>query len=454
MSPALALASRFAILGGVTAGLAAAPLGGAAPPWWVPAASLAALVAVHPRGAGSPTGRAAWLTSVALAAALAGLTLGLARLGAIDSGALDLPRGTPVRVEGAVTAVPRRSGGEVRVRVETSRGLVLVLANEPVPDLPVGDGVRVAGMIRDPAEWERDYLRRLGIADVLAAKSIEPTGRGREGLVGALDKVRARAEAALGRGTGDAPAALLRGFVLGQDDRIDAETVDEFKASGLAHLLAVSGQNIVLLAILAGAVLAALGVPLRARLAWILFAIAVYVPVAGGGASIQRAGIMGAAGVVAALSGRPRSRWYALVLAAAVTLLLNPRSSGDIGWQLSFAAVVGILLFAAPLTRALGAPASGPRRALAEGAALTIAATVATAPLLAFHFGTAALLSLPANLIALPAVAPVMWLGMLAGALGQIPWLPVEPFTWRRRPVRRSNRAGRRVVRRAGLGTP
>ena len=55
-------------------------------------------------------------------------------------------------------------------------------------------------------------------------------------------------------------AALLRGFVLGQDDRIDAATVDEFKRSGLAHLLAVSGQNVVLLAVLATAVLAPLGV--------------------------------------------------------------------------------------------------------------------------------------------------------------------------------------------------
>ena len=226
------------------------------------------------------------------------------------------------------------------------------------------------------------------------------------------------------------PAALLRGFVLGEDDRIDPATVDEFKRSGLAHLLAVSGQNVVLLAILATVVLAALGVPLRARLLWILIAIAVYVPVAGGGPSIQRAGIMGAAGVVAALGSRPRSRWYALLLAAAATLALNPRAGGDVGWQLSFAAVVGILLLAKPLARRLGGGRRGVRGALAEGAALTIAATLATAPLLAHHFGTAAALALPANLAALPAVAPVMWLGMLSASLGQVAWAPVEPVTW------------------------
>ena len=114
-----------------------------------------------------------------------------------------------------------------------------------------------------------------------------------------------RAETALAAarpGLGD----LLLGFVLGQDDLIDAATAENFKRSGLAHLLAVSGQNIVLLVILAGAVLAVLGVPLRSRLLWILAIVAVYVPVAGAGPSIQRAGVMGAAGIVAALAGRPR----------------------------------------------------------------------------------------------------------------------------------------------------
>src|SRR5205814_4459742 len=104
------------------------------------------------------------------------------------------------------------------------------------------------------------------------------------------------------------------------------------------------------------------GVPLRARLIALLALIAVYVPVAGAGPSIQRAGIMGAAGVVAALAGRPRWRWYALLLAATLTLLLNPRSVGDPSWQLSFAAVTGILLFAGPIRNLILGPATRPGR--------------------------------------------------------------------------------------------
>ena len=217
--------------------------------------------------------------------------------------------------------------------------------------------------------------------------------------------------------------------MLGQDDRIDPATVEDYQRSGLAHLLAVSGQNVVLLALLAGPVLALLGLGLRARLAGILVLITLYVPMAGAGASIQRAGVMGAAGIVAALASRPASRWYALLLAAAATLAVNPRSTGDVGWQLSFAAVIGIAVWAAPLRQALGGRRGSLRGALAEGAAVTVAATLATAPLMAHHFERLSVASLVANLLALPAVAPVMWLGMLAAAVGQLPWLPVEPVT-------------------------
>ena len=97
------------------------------------------------------------------------------------------------------------------------------------------------------------------------------------------DEIRARAERALGSGMPVREAALARGFVLGEDERIDAATVEDFRRAGLSHLLAVSGQNVALLALLAMPLLAALGMPLRARLVWILAAIAVYVPLAGGG---------------------------------------------------------------------------------------------------------------------------------------------------------------------------
>jgi competence protein ComEC len=241
-------------------------------------------------------------------------------------------------------------------------------------------------------------------------------------------EIRDRAEVALEAGMPAPQAELARGFVLGQDDRIDSRTVEDFRRSGLAHLLAVSGQNVALLALLAMPLLAALGIPSRMRLVWVLALIALYVPLAGAGPSIQRAGVMGALTVLATIAGRRSSRLYALAVAALVTLAIEPRIAADVGWQLSFAAVLGILAVAGPLREALAARIGGHglAGALADGAAMTIAATVATAPLIAFHFGALSTTTLLANLLALPAVAPAMWLGMLAAAAGQVPGFPVE----------------------------
>jgi competence protein ComEC len=244
--------------------------------------------------------------------------------------------------------------------------------------------------------------------------------------LGHRDEIRARAERALGAGMPAREAALARGFVLGEDERIDATTVEDFRRAGLSHLLAVSGQNVALLALLAIPLLALLGMPLRTRLLWVIAAIAVYVPLAGGGPSIVRAGVMGALTLLATFAGRRASRLYALAIAAIVTLAIDPRIGADIGWQLSFVAVLGILAIAQPLRRAIvGRLGSGGMRgALAEGVAVTVAATLATAPLIVFHFGELSTVSLIANLLALPAVAPAMWLGMLSSIGAQVPGFP------------------------------
>jgi competence protein ComEC len=281
----------------------------------------------------------------------------------------------------------------------------------------LGGEVDVQGRLVALRERE-DWLRRRGAHARVLATELRVTGRRRGGVPGALDRMREAAEQAVSTGLDPPRAALARGMVLGEDEALDEDTREAFRVSGLAHLLAASGQNVMLLVALALPGLAALGLGLRGRLTGALALIALYVPLAGAGPSIQRAGVMGAAGIVAVLASRPASRWYAVLLAAAVTLAIDPRFAADPGWQLSFAAVVAILLLASPFAKRLRArrvPAP-----VAEAAALTAAATLGTAPLLAFHFERVSLVSLPANLLAAAAVAPVMWLGMLAVAAGAL----------------------------------
>lgn len=279
------LAARLTCLGGLAAGLAASPVTGLGAPGPEVIVALALGWFVAWFGTRRPGDRVslAVLAACAVLAAATGLALGAARVQAIDGGAFAGSPGARVTVRGFVDAVPRRLHGQVRVPVQTADGRLLLAAPEPVPSLAVGHEVEAEGIVREPEPWEAAYLARLGIARVVEARAIT-AGRGRRGGVHyLLDRVRERAEEALTAGTAEPEAALLRGFVLGEDDRIAPATVDEFQRSGLAHLLAVSGQNVMLLALLAAPLLGLLGVPLRARLLCVLVLIAIYVPVAGGG---------------------------------------------------------------------------------------------------------------------------------------------------------------------------
>ena len=452
---------RHIVLFALATGLALGPIS--------PAATLAAAAA------GAVVGGRRALAGLACGAVLLGAVLADARLAALDAGRLAAAKGQqwegaatllePVREHGRhATARATLNGlGEaavLRLRVPdsvapgsprdasssgaalsgaaapsgaSSRGSRSAGASGGTPSSgdarrqwpPVGAVIAVAGRVAPLGRYDA-YQRRRGAHAALEVDRWRATGASRGGLPGALDAVRGRAEAGLVRGLAPPEGALLAGMVLGQDERLSEDVRTDFKRSGLAHLLAVSGQNVVLLAMLVLGAGMALGLPLRVRLAAALVLVALYVPLAGGGPSIQRAGVMGAAGLVAALAGRPSSRWYALGLAAVVTLAVNPRASGEPGWQLSFAAVAGLLALVPRWGEALRrARLPGP---LADALAVTAAATLATAPLMALHFEQVSLASLPANLVAAPAVAPVMWLGMGSIALAQTAPVLCEPL--------------------------
>lgn len=353
---------------------------------------------------------------------LAGAGAGELRLRAIDAPGQRIGAFEPIDARAVLLERPRAGGPRVRAAVRLDSGpahgaklLAVADGGWPGPDEP-GAVVRVRGIAKPPVRGEESrfdwpaYLRRQGIAHELHLTDMEPTGGQRGGIAGAVDAARRRAERAIKARLPADRAALMRGMVLGQDEAIDPLTRDDWRDSGLAHLLAVSGQNVMLLCALALPLLALAGIAPRTRIAILLALIALYVPLAGAGPSLQRAAVMGAAGLVALSASRPASASYALLLAAAVTLAANPRVAGDAGWQLSFAAVVGILA-ARPLA---------PRGPIAGALWLTAVASLATTPLLALHFEAVPLVSIPANLAALPAVAPVMWAGMLDAAAGQL----------------------------------
>jgi competence protein ComEC len=261
---------------------------------------------------------------------------------------------------------------------------------------------------------EAAYLARHGAHVVLRAGSYRVVGA-RGGLGGLADSLRRRLAATMAPGLTGERRAVVAGVVLGEDEGLDAGLQDSFRAAGLYHLLAVSGQNIAYVVV--GVLLLAwtLGLPRWAGEAAAILAVAGYVAAVGWQPSVVRAGVAGVLASLAWLAARPRDRWYFLLVGAAVLLAWSPLSLLDPGFQLSFAAVAAIFVLVPRLGRRLeGYPL--PRR-LAEAVAVSAACGVVTAPILWLHFGAVPVYSVVSNALAEPAVAPLLGLALMAAAV-------------------------------------
>jgi competence protein ComEC len=360
--------------------------------------------------------------AVLVALACVGWWWGSVRLAALDRSLLAAESGTAARALLEVTAPPRRSRYQLRVPVLVLRYGTRGLHEAALLQLPPGrgppQGARVSTVVtieqpRGPDRGfdERAWLRRQGIHVVLRADRWTPVGR-RGGLGAVADRLRARIRRPLERSTAGERRAVLTGVVLGDDQAVPEELRNKFRASGLYHLLAVSGQNVALVAVGAIMLVWTVGAPRLVGELLALLGIAAYVLAVGPQPSVIRAGVVGALGSLAWMAARQRDRWHFLLLAALLLLAWNPYALLDPGFQLSFAAVASIFLFLRPVLGLLeGYPL--PRR-LAEAVAVSIVCGVATAPVLWFQFHAVPLLAVPANAIAAPAMAPLLALALLA----------------------------------------
>jgi competence protein ComEC len=259
---------------------------------------------------------------------------------------------------------------------------------------------------------ERGWLARQGVHVVLRGSSWRQVGA-RGGIAGAGDRLRDRVERAVGRGVGGVRRALVLGVVLGEDEGLPDRVRDDFRASGLYHLLAVSGQNVMFLAI--GIYVAGwlLRLPRVVRELATVGGIGLYVLAVGWQPSVVRAGVAGALASLAWLVARPRDRWHFLALGALVLLVWAPTSVLEPGFQLSFAAVGGIFVGVPWVRERLsGYPLPAWLR---EGLGVAAVCGLVTAPIVLLHFGQAPLYTVPANVLAEPAVPLVLGFGLLAG---------------------------------------
>lgn len=328
-----------------------------------------------------------------------------------------------------VLAVRRAGTGE---NLFPARGLVLVRDLRPAREPPYqyGDILRVQGVLARPrpagnfGELDyKSYLEQRGIAYTLPV--YEPGALERLGG-GAGNRLAAALYAWRGKFIKVAKLlpreeeALLLGIVFGERLSLPGEVVDLFTASGTVHLLAVSGSNVGLVAALALGGTRLLHFPLLLQALAAAAAVGLYVFWTGAAPSAVRAGLMFLLGLLGLMTGRPRNGLVALAAAALLILIFNPLLLFDVGFQLSFAATLGILWLTPPFLALV------PRRwiFLAGPLVVSLAAQLMVWPLTAYYFSGVSPLGFLASLAALPVAGLALALGAL-GLLAGVLYLPL-----------------------------
>lgn len=386
-----------------------------------------------------------WGAACVLALALGALRYGTA-VPTIDPNHIAHYNGTRnVTITGLVVDEPDVRDRFVNLRVEVDSIQVSGGAQLPMqgvvqvqtyrfPVINYGSRLRVTGILETPPEGEtfsyRAYLARQGIHSLMSLPNVTVIAENEGNPVyQAIFAFKSRAQATIAQLIPEPQAALLTGILLGNDNGLPPDLDEAFRTTGMTHIIAISGFNIAILV----AILVRLAEPFLSKRGAVIFAlvgISLYTVLVGADASVVRAALMGSIYLITTRwLGRPNFTFASLFLAGMVMTLIRPFTLWDVGFQLSFAATLSLMLYADPLTQ-------WTRRRLArwltrdwvekvmgvlsEAVVLTIAAQILTLPLMIGYFGQLSIISPLANALILPVQPAVMIWGGLATLVGLV----------------------------------
>ena len=318
------------------------------------------------------------------------------------------------------------------LRFTPVEGLLLARVS-PGTSLQYGDRIRLEGRLETPPENEdfsyRNYLANQNIYSYMSYPTVDLLQHGQGNLIlSALYSFRQRALDIVYRLYPDPEASLLAGILLGDQSGITAQVQEAFRLTGTSHIIVISGFNITIIAALftflftrllgtrRGAIVSAVGIIL-------------YTLMVGANPAVLRAAILGMLTLLGLQVGRKQVGLNSLVFAAALMALLTPTVLWDVSFQLSFAATLGIMLYADLFTGGFTNLAARfiPRQKAENLAApvgeyflITMAALLTTLPLMVYYFKRISLTSLIANPLILPAQPPLMVLGGLSVLIGML----------------------------------
>lgn len=300
-----------------------------------------------------------------------------------------------------------------------------------------GDILRLRGKLKTPPENEdfsyRDYLAAQHIHSYMTSAEVTVLpGNGGNAFYRVMYALKEKSLENIYKIFPDPESSLLAGILLGVDTGLTDELQQAFKDTGTAHIIAISGFNISIIAGLFVTFFSKFLGPRRGAILAIL-GIAFYTLLVGADAAVVRAAIMGGLALFAKQVGRRQFALNTLLVVALLMCLWNPLYIWDVGFQLSFFATLGLILYATPFSEFANRiitryfPSSTAERAaelFSEFVLLTLAAQLTTIPIMAYHFQRISLVSFIANPFVLPPQPAVMILGGLAVLLSLI-WLPL-----------------------------
>jgi competence protein ComEC len=362
------------------------------------------------------------------AVALAALLIGAGR-GALAATVVLPPdvAGQNVSISGGVDDDPveRKASRRLTVRVDhvltptaqIPTGLRIEATVYGMTPVHYGDLVLLSGEIEPPPRFEqfdyRAYLSEQGIAGVMpSARLVRVISHGGDPLHEALLGIRHAVIGAVDRALPEPQAALVLGVVFGYRAALPPLLQQQMIASGLIHIVVISGLKVSLLARImhqSFGRIAPRAAPLIA-----VGAMAGYALVAGASAAALRAAAMGILVVIAGRLRRDSHVFVSLALTAAIMLGLKPALASDVSFQLSFAGTIGI----AAMTDRIAARFGWIPAALRDPFAATIAAEAATWPLMLANFHQLSLIGPLANALVLPLLPAVMVVGGAGALLG------------------------------------
>ena len=358
-----------------------------------------------------------------------------------DYGSIALNVGPrPVDVGGVVTAEPDIRGTDIILVVSAyhvGSGQDSYAVNGGVQvHVPrhalyaYGDDLLLHGVLQEPPEYEdfsyKQYLERQGIYAVMFYPQITVIAHDQGNrFLSALYSFKNRLLASLQLYIPEPEAGLVEGILLGVKAVMSEELKQDLARSGLTHIVVVSGYN---LTVVAALLLALTQKRLRrsVAVAVAMTGIVVFTLMSGASAPVVRAALMVSMALIAQAAGRESDALTSLVLTAALLIGISPQTLWDVSFQLSFLATLGLVVLSPGLERPLK------RLPLGVGAILatTLAATLMTAPVIAFNFHRISLIGILANVLVQPAIPEIMLFGAITAFAGLTGFIGVRLAGW------------------------